>query len=624
MHKKFFYLLQFLFLGIIGTAYAMDVSESFLNQKVASFSLMSNKEFEQYKPTSQTEQYCLGVYHILLFENLGKQESLESAEFWFLKAKEQGCERSYCNLIQIYMRTGNYEKAIAIGLEGITAKKYACYLQIMQAYESKSDKEKAIEIAKEGINTIKNNLDYIHIIMELKHELGLLLVRSKSTRDIKTGIELLTELFELGYHKAHVSLAIVYAFGNQCTKVDLRRSQKMLKTFLSLPNVAEKMISHAVALLGYLYEVSNEISEATNVYKSKLESCGKYHLARLTLSGKINGDYEKARKLLEEGFRSSEVLTLFYSLLLMAEGNAESSREIYEINHNKSLFHVVMTLQYAIAYKYGFGFVQSDSYAETLCTLIKAFPDGQEAVMFCKGYIKLLGLDGPVDIKEGLALIDASKNSKPDPYFPRHAFMPVVEKRREQYSAAVLNELLAVPKISKKQKPKKTKNAGTYKQNPFTTVEFWNSNEFPINDSCKVKTIDVENHTIVVESPDEIFEIIVDGFKDDARWVKTLLYHQRIKERQGVGTMIDAKTKHDHTFPEIIDYIIQVGGIEVPFMKNGIIHEQLVMPVRRINKSTNQIVYCRAEYTFGQDISGAKYVYHRLLRPQIDTPAKQQ
>lgn len=43
-------------------------------------------------------------------------------------------------------------------------------------------------------------------------------------------------------------------------------------------------------------------------------------------------------------------------------------------------------------------------------------------------------------------------------------------------------------------------------------------------------------------------------------------------------------------------------------MKNGMISEQLVAPIKRINKTTGECTACQLEYTFGQDMLGTKYI----------------
>lgn len=134
--------------------------------------------------------------------------------------------------------------------------------------------------------------------------------------------------------------------------------------------------------------------------------------------------------------------------------------------------------------------------------------------------------------------------------------MRSIEKIKQEYVESIFEEFSEEPlkKTSIKSINKKIAQVN-FKENQFTTTTFWNSKEFPVKDTSKVIDINIENRIIVIDSPDtnEIFEIEMDSFKDHARWVKTLIYHPRIHERQGIGALVDEKTKHDHTFPEILD-----------------------------------------------------------------------
>lgn len=217
----------------------------------------------------------------------------------------------------------------------------------------------------------------------------------------------MSDLSAHGNIKSQCCLAVMYAFGNQAIKTDVSKVKKILTAVLtSSHREAQGMYSFAIALLGYLHEANGQLNEAIKMYKKYVKQGGKYHLARLILSEKLPGDYIEARNLLEKGHLTHETLTLFYGTVLMAEGEAEKEMAISKINLNKSLFHVVMELQYAIAYKYGFGFVQSDEMAALYCDKITDIPDEPEAVMFCLGFIEVLGLRGEANLEKGFALID--------------------------------------------------------------------------------------------------------------------------------------------------------------------------------------------------------------------------
>lgn len=104
----------------------------------------------------------------------------------------------------------------------------------------------------------------------------------------------------------------------------------------------------------------------------------------------------------------------------------------------------------------------------------------------------------------------------------------------------------------------------------------------------------------------------------DLAEIDALQFHKRIFQRQNAPKrrLKYTKTMRDHTFAEMLDYVIQYVGELVPFIKDGSPEpvDELIAYVTRVDTKTGKKTECKAEYAFGQKGDDV-YVYHRLLRP---------
>lgn len=149
------------------------------------------------------------------------------------------------------------------------------------------------------------------------------------------------------------------------------------------------------------------------------------------------------------------------------------------------------------------------------------------------------------------------------------------------------------------------------------TSEVWND-WFAVEDGSSVERIDYDKKMIVIDDGkmgEKLLFIVTDDLHKKRRVIPPFRYHERIALRQ--GDMVSAKTAHDHTFAQKLDYVMQQFGHYIPFLNiRGETDEALNGLVIR-QTADGQIIVCRAEYTFGKKGNDI-YAYHRLLRPITD------
>lgn len=560
----------------------------------------------------------------LLHNEECKNQALVLAEKWLALSKDQGNVQAWLTLVNFYIFSNQFTKAENCALEGIKQKIYALYVPLIDLYKQTNKKEKAFATCLEAFSVTNNQLVSPEDLRAIHNDLASFYIDGFGCKkDCKKGIEIYKTTYNAGSVEAGVKLACIYMRREKDIEPNLSYAKKILEQILKKSYAPSEFLEYttAVGLLGNLYASEGNFKLAEATYKLIEDLSGKIFLANLVLMDKIKGSKEKARQIIEEGAKDGllPLAGYFWGTLLIIEGNPEKAVAYFE-DPTMQCLHIIplIRLQLAIAYWYGFGAVQNVEKAKEYIALLYGSSTDTQLSLLCKAYTKLIGFGCEKDIPAALKLLDESKQVMPDMFCEVDQLFPNIATILAAHRENVANELLAESEPKKQVKAKKAKKQGRFKINPFTTVDFWNSEEFPVKDKCKVTNVNTQDRIITIDSPDtnETFEIVMDSFKDNARWVKTLIYHSRIKERQGIGASVDEKTKHDHTFPEILDYMIQVGGIEVPFVKNGIMNEQLVARIKRINKTTGQSTVCRLEYAFGENKSGTKYVYHRLARPQ--------
>ncbi len=294
----------------------------------------------------------------------------------------------------------------------------------------------------------------------------------------------------------------------------------------------------------------------------------------------------------------------------------------------------------------------------------------QKSAYFVEGYMKIFGICVKKDIEAGFKLIEKSESALDDIYISIDDLFPSLKRIKEEWEASEKVKAqerdqafaqLADSSYKSKSKPS-TKKQSSNKTNraqqqepqaassnsqPSThppqptiptplalTPETWNAyfrpmcienahNERVEDDGSTVTLIDIPNKTFIINDPLRHENLIVLASKIpnfSFKEIGKLDFDKRIAQRQAED--LDPKTRHNHSFARMLDYVIQYAGELVPYLQLGKdAKETLIAPVIRQNTDTGEKVPCTAEYTFGKNFAATRtntfpVIYHRLLRPQ--------
>ena len=457
-------------------------------------------------------------------------------------------------------------------------------------------------------------------------------------KDVKTAMEIFTRLAKENHIQGMYFLALANLYGNEFTQKNPQTATKLL---LRIEAAGEPINHHdkifylqSFNLLGHLFEkgfgnIKPNLGQAVQYYNQSYYFNGQLHIARLILTGKIAGDREQAKKIFEEQASTSKFAAYLYGTFLISEGEQERGIALLE----KATQHTEETsplsyLQLAIAYHSGFGVDQDEDKAQEYFKKISDDPDDRYRSLFlARGYMNLFGIGVKQNVKKGFALIDEAENKIDDVFFATDQLFPAIKKLKTERAEADLRLLLEEEETAKKKKGKNQYKPQAKKnetqeliESPFNvTAEAWNAN-FMVNDGSFVSKIDTEEKIFIINDVQRHEQLIVRAKelpKRDFTEIEALKFHKRIFERQGLGKMkLEHNTMYNHTFAEMLDYVIQYVGERVPFSSDGssALEDQLIVNVTRKNTDTGKEISCKAEYTFGQKGEDV-YVYHRLLRP---------
>lgn len=522
---------------------------------------------------------------------------------------------------------------------------------LASAYYCNNDYDNAIKYFNVAIDA---NLKDVHPEnANLKNRaINLLSLMAKNLLDekpinCKRAIECLKKLPEFNPYTA-ITLGSLYFKDGQYEKAYQWLLQQ-LPRFSNDPAL-EKSYNNACFQIGLMFEQSKiEIAQAMRPeerYKNAFDYFQKANdipsAARLIWMGKINGDRDKALITLKEYAEQGSVIAiLIYSSALIAQGKqVESIKFIQNIKNEKQLLSPINILQLGIAYQYGIGVPKNVVMANNTFTfLINTYAQDKtnRTGMLTMGYMTLIGLGTPQNIDKGLELIKESEKAQiDDVYIETKLLFPIIgiiEEEEEAKKAKATKQTSTLYDASKKKGEANNKTAGESSTHASTqeepeqnildlTPEQWN-NTFEVFDGSKVTSIDRANSTITIldpgTAPNRHKETLVVKLNPTPyrkfTQVRYLQKAPRIAERQGLGSIqLPRNTIIDHSFADMLDYVIQYAGQLVPFAKDGSsqINDQLVAQVTRKNLATKKEFHCTAEYTFYLK-HGKPFLYHRVL-----------
>ncbi len=559
--------------------------------------------------------FVIGVRYTLGTPPVG--EDVKIGEQWLLQSRKYGYLPAHAHLVliaQVKERYGDMlQYAFDAVKDGLIDNNYFvadAYLKLGKHDEAKTYFKKTVAV----LEPYRKFSHYQDLIRDSQKQLAFLLLQGNDSNAHDQAIAILRDLSLQGDHNAQWGLALHYLQG----AVVPRNAAEGLRLLFDSEQKIDKekdldLYCHVVTTIARTYEgvfgkENIDIQKAVDHYK-KNQLNGAFELARLTLINKIQGDKKAAEEDIKKSADSGCRLAQFLIGCKLLFESPEQGMSYLQQASEEAI--PIVWLQLAIGYKYGMGVTAHNQKADSYLSKIKNNTGTQyRSLLFARGYMRLIGLGVKQDIPAGLRLIEESETKIDDVFFKTEELLPSLERLKKKHEAAV-SASAAVAPIEKTQ--------SGVDETPFSvSKEQWND-YFQTADGSLVKRVNhntkqieifdsVHNEKLVVYAPEHI--------ERDLASISALTFHPRILQRQRVKR---EDTKHDHTFAQMLDYVVQYYGQLVPFVKDGISQSQdcLIADVTRIDLSTGKKRECRAEYTFMMEKdSGDACVYHRLLRPK--------
>lgn len=604
---------------------------------------MNQAELDLANKGDAKSQYILGMRYLKGLTP-DKKIDLEKAEQWLLKSKKQDYLPAYTALIDLASAKNNTDQLITYVNDSVKRGFVDQYSVAGVVYLAQKKYKQAREYFEKTIKSLEPYQQHPFLKKirdEILVELANLFNKGLGgPKDPQKANEILTRLAAENNTRALYFLALNYLYGNEVVKKNPHEAQRLFLKIEKIGNptdINSKIIYwRTLGLLGLMFEkgfdhVKPDLKKAVEYFK-KDKVYGEFHIARLILTQKISGDRDQAKKVLEKS--DNTFAAYLYGTILISEGEPEKGLIFLKKAAAQDTTQALVYLQLAIAYHYGFGVDQDEKKSQEYFQRISNDPDTRHRSLFlARGYIRFFGIGVKQDINKGLELINESENKIDDVFFSTEQIFPAIIKLRAeqellkaQQAEHAAEQLIKEEEACKKKKEKKKKvpaliiAAEKVNENPFkVTPDEWNAH-FSVNDGSFVSKIDTEEQTFIIDDPQHNEQLIVKAKKLPSRnftEIDALKFHKRIFERQGLGKIsLRHRTQYNHTFAEMLDYVIQYIGELVPFAKDGgsDIEDQLVADVVRKDMKTGVEKEVIAEYTFGQKGKDV-YVYHRLLRP---------
>lgn len=618
-------------------------------------------------------EYALATRY-LSGNNPQAKKNLEEAEKWALKARSQDYLPAYELLKSIYSKTNNWEKLLAAVLDarnrGLIIEDYIialAYHKIGDAKAQNNESAQAEENYKKAreyyLKAIKSNsADFADAA---KHNYAMMLMEGEGgEKDENKALAYLNELANEGNVTALYNLGRFLLLGIG-TAPDVKKAFDTFSKVLKKAKFNVKSIEvyySALNLMGGIIEQGlldgkpNPV-KANHYFKQDPDNIdGLINSYRLVLQKKIAGNEADAIKALSGyAMTGNRWANFILGLYEITRGNATKAVNYFEKSADKNL--AIAELQTGLAYFFGFGVEKDLEKANAYFNKILNAPYNTRAYLLAQGYLYLFGLGVKKDIKRGLELIDKSDKALVDDVsFSTEELFPAINRIREKFRKKSAKQLLADDQLKKKSKSRESKQPGassssvqdaavaeqpettepTVQEPDITTVEpvadllaitpeLWNDHFF-VKDSSYVSEINAQEKTITIIDPKRNEKLIVQVADQPATpltQIESLQMAPRIALRQGLGKKAKPLSQgviYDHSFAQMLDYVIQYAGEYVPFFKfgGGQPEDSLVAYITRINLKTGEKREGTAEYTFRKKGDGFE-VYHRLLRTRKNT-----
>lgn len=575
-----------------------------------------------------------------------KQDSVE-AEKWLLKAHHNGDTNASTALVALAKQSGDNDKIIRYASYALERGYPQYELHIATAYANQKQYKKAVEHFEHTIATLDHIPQHKDCRNQALINYATLLKDGKGTeKDRKRSLAIFERLVRENNASGLFSLACEYLFDDGVVTRDVSKAKKLLLKAISLQEPIHSPSEHYMwsashTALGFILErgldgTKPNAKKAAFYYQKDASDVGKMQHARLIATNKCEGDKDKAKELIKSYATNKKFAAYLHGTLELMEGRSETGVAFLEyFNKTVTPSWPLVQLQLAIAYTYGFGVGKDDKKAQTfLNSILNGSNTRFRSFSLVRGYMRVYGLGVKQDINLGLKLIEESEAKMDDVMFATEELFPAITQLRNERSLQLLEkESLKTPrdnkqgKIGSPQQKKGSSSNTTHKKsdttqklsNPFTfSAKEWNS-FFKTADESYIREINPTERTIIIADPNRDEELIVYANKEHDRHlmqITPLHLHKRIAQRQDSRITQSEKVAYDHSFAQMLDYVIQYVGDVVPFTKNGTtVQDQLMASVNRHNLKTGETQLCTAEYTFcqsGDDVC----VYHRLLRPE--------
>lgn len=562
--------------------------------------------------------YVIGVRYLLGTQPV-KNADVRQGEQWLLQARKYGYLPAHDTLIRIALVSERYKDVLRYSFDAINDGKIDKNYFVARAYQKLDNASLAEEYFKKTITVLEPYRAFPSckiLIDDSQLDLACLWLNGNNKSTHPQAITILKSLSSQGIPCAQAFLGKEYIRGVTVQRDTAEGLRLLFDVEQKIKQEANPILYwRTVSMIAHTYEglFGKDIVDIQKAleYYQKNQLLGSFHRARLVLTNKIPGDKQAAEQDLKKGADGGAPMALFLiGSKLFLESPEDGISYLQKASGGKNETPLIW-LQLAIAHKYGIGVKANNKTVDCYLSKIKNNSETHyKSLLLARGYMRLMGLGVGKDTKEGLRLIDESETKIDDVYFKTEDLLPFLDslkKKHESWSAASAAAASIVQAPEGKD------------ETPLSlSKEQWNDH-FTTDDGSIVKRIDLSSKQIELFDRERNEKLVVHlptAIERDLACISALTFHSRIFKRQQVKR---ENTKHNHTFAQMLDYVIQYCGQLVPFVKDGISQSQdcLIADVTRIDLSTGKKVECRAEYTFIADKkSDDACVYHRLLRPK--------
>lgn len=274
-------------------------------------------------------QYLLGLHYMHGYTPTRKKDFVQ-AEKWLLLARKNDYLPAYTMLVDLAMDQNNFEKWISYAREAAQRGFLDQNYNVGIAYKLQKKYKKAQEFFEETIKDLQPYQDdpnFKWVRDGALVEMANLLKKGQlGFKDTKKAMDIFKELASSNNIQALYFLALAYLYGNEVIQKNPRTAESLLLKIeqSTIPRTGTDKIFYLQALnvLGWMFENGlahnkPDLNKAIEYYKKEYDYAGKFHIARLILAGKIQGNSDQAKKILESASEGDNPNTLAAFLLVL-------------------------------------------------------------------------------------------------------------------------------------------------------------------------------------------------------------------------------------------------------------------------------------------------------------------